>query len=130
MMCPTLQIHITYYHVTGMMILHCSLTAGINHKISTVKNDLSRYEKDEVFTELFVAFSRDQVCVRACVCVCMGVCMCAYVCDGCLIHITYNQRRYTYIHHHMKENSEHLFNLLHKEKGYLYVCGLLWMHKY
>ena len=73
----------------------CSLTAGkplgntllffgCRHKAQDYlyEDELTQYLEDEVLTRLFVAFSRDQVCVCVCVCVCLCLCMCACVCDA------------------------------------------------
>ena len=78
----------------GITAVICSLTAGkqlgstilffgCRHKAQDYlyEDELSQYLQDEVLTKLFVAFSRDQVCVYVCVnvCVCV-VCVCVYVC--------------------------------------------------
>ena len=61
-----------------------------------------------------------------------SVCACVHAClrvHHAVYGVAYRQSLLissfiaVYVHHHMKENSEYLFNLLHNEKGYLYVCG-------
>jgi len=71
------------YHVTGKLLGDTTLFFGCRHQSQDFlyEDELTQYEKDEVLTKLFVAFSRDQVCV----CCCMCGCVCVLVLHPCNI---------------------------------------------
>ena len=59
------------------MLGSTTLFFGCRHRSQDFlyEDELSQYEKDEVLTKLFVAFSRDQVCTVCALCVFVRACM-------------------------------------------------------
>jgi len=63
-----LIIYLACVVVTGKLLGSNILFFGCRHKSQDFlyEDELTQYEKDEVLTKLFVAFSRDQVCPSVC----------------------------------------------------------------
>ena len=77
----------TFVYITGKQLGTTILFFGCRHKAHDYlyEEELKQYLEDEVLSKVFVAFSRDQVCV--CVCVCVRACVRARACVCAHIYI-------------------------------------------
>ena len=88
--------------VTGKQLGTTVLFFGCRNKAHDYlyEEELNQYMEDGVLSKLFVAFSRDQVCMRVCTGVCVCVCVFVRACVCACVYMC------VYLHAHM--NNVHI----------------------